>query len=372
MSTHTPSPPASTPAGSRGPRRRWWPIGLAVAAGVIALGAAGVYFWQQQQQSCSKAADPARSGAITEYCPSEPYLPFSGGGAMTAAPDGNLWYTNSRQKITRFTLPGGAVTEFAAPSSPNSVAYQAMVSGADGSIWYVANYTLGRISMSGDFKEFDLPKDKGFVAAIATGANGALWVTMGDGTLLHGVIPADTTQAPALTPVTLPANAWNGYMAAGPDGSLWMAGTSAFTRVTQAGGITQFPVTIPGPAPSCGEGCKSVTAIAAGPDGNMWFADGWGHIGKITPTGATTFFHVADQLMGPLPLGAGPDGNMWFSTDGNSIERITPAGVATKFALPHTGGHISNIIQGPDGGVWFILGFSQPLQPSSRLVRVTP
>lgn len=161
-------------------------------------------------------------------------------------------------------------------------------------------------------------------------------------------------------------------MAAGPDGSLWIAGANAFTRVTQAGSVTQFPVSIPGPAPSCGTDCKSVVAMAAGPDGNMWFADGWGHIGKMTPTGSATFFRVADQLLGPVPLGAGPDGNMWFSTDGNSIERITPTGVTTKFALPHTGGHISNITQGPDGGVWFILGFSQPFQPSSRLVRITP
>ena len=357
-----------------GPRRRRWRlIALISAVGVVIVGGAGIFFWRQQQQSCSKASDPTRSGAVTEYCPAEPYGPFSGGGAMTSGADGNLWYTDSAQKVTRFTISSGGVTTFGTPSSPNNIAYEALRRGTDGNLWYVANYTLGRISMDGQYKEFDLPKDKGFVAAIATGPGGVLWVTMGNGTLLKGTIPSDPAQAPTLMEVSLPVNAWQGYMATGADGSLWMAGASAFTRITPAGAITQFPITIPGPAPSCGTGCKNVVGLTAGPDGAMWFADGWGHIGRITSTGATTFTHVADQLeMGPIPMGAGPDGNVWFSLDGNSIKRITPAGAVTTFALPHTGGHISNIIAGPDGGVWFILGFSHPLQPSSRLVRVTP
>lgn len=371
MSTHTPLPPTPAQTGGGQPRRRWWLIALISAAGVVIVGVAGVFFWQQQQQTCSKASDPTRSGAVTEYCAAEPHGPFSG--AMTVGADGNLWYTDSQQKVARFTLPSGAVTEFGAPSSPNNIAYEALRRGTDGNLWYVANYTLGRISMDGQYKEFDLPKDKGFVAAIATGPGNALWVTMGNGTLLKGTIPSDPAQAPTLAEVALPANAWQGYMATGPDGSLWMAGVDAFTRITPAGAITQFPITIPGPAPSCGTGCKSVVGLTAGPDGAMWFADGWGHIGRITSNGTTTYTRVADQLeMGPIPMGAGPDGNVWFSLDGNNIKRITPSGAVTTFTLPHTGGHISNITAGPDGGVWFILGYSHPLQPSSRLVRITP
>lgn len=373
MSTHTPTPAASTPPDGSRPRRRWWPIALVVVVAVVAAGALGVFFWQQQQQACSKPADPTRSGAVTEYCPSEPNRPF--GGAMAVGSDNNLWYTSSKQQVTRFTLPSGGVSTFAAPTAPNDIAYQGMVRGTDGNLWYVANYTLGRLSMNGASREFALPKDQGFVAAIAVGVDGTLWVTMGNGTLLKGVIPSDTTQAPTLTPVPHPGQINTNvgpFMTAGPDGNLWMATTdNVFLRITPSGSVTQFPLNIPGPDPSCGAECKSVVGVTAGPDGNVWFADGWGHIGRITPTGATTFYRVADQLM-MTPMGAGPDGAVWFSLDGNSIERIAPAGVITKFALPHTGGFISNIVAGPDGGVWFILGFSQPLQPSSRLVRVTP
>jgi len=329
---------------------------------VVVVGVIGIFAWQQQQQQCVKAADPTRSGAVTEYCPSEPYQPFNG--AMAVGPDGNLWYTSGNRQVTRFTLSSGAMTAFDAPSAPNDIAYQGMVRGTDGNLWYVANYTLGRISMNGAVKEFALPKDMGLVAAIAVGSDGTLWVTMGNVTLLKGSIPSDSTQAPTLTRVPLPAqiNTMQGpFMAAGADGNLWMAtAANTFLRITPAGSITQFPLNGP-----------RATTLTAGPDGNIWFIGESGKIGRITPTGATTYFSVSDIGM-QSSMGAGPDGNVWFTTTNGNIARITPAGVITKFSLPHTGGQIGNITAGPDGGVWFIFYSSYSYQPSSRLVHVTP
>ena len=376
MSTRTPSPPPPTQTGNNrlahGPR--WWLIALISTVVVVALGGLGIFAWQQLQQRCVTASDPTLSGAVTEYCPPEPYKPFTG--AMMFGPDGNLWYTDSQQtKIARFTVSGGAITETGAPTAPNNVAYAGLVQGSDGNLWYIANNTLGRLRLNGQFTEFALPKAMGFVGALAAGPDGVLWVTMGKGQLLKITIPSpsDATAAPQITQVAVPANTRD-PMAVAQDGSLWastfvMSGDTAqsthITRITSAGVVTQLPLTIPG----------GVTALRSGPDGAMWFIStaGQGQIGRITQAGAITSFQVSQiGEMGSPNLTIAPDGNAWFSTDDSRIGRITPAGVVTTFSLPHTGGMISNLTVGPDGGVWFIQGFSQPFQPSSRIVRLTP
>ncbi len=380
MSTRSPTPPSSAAVGGRRPRRRWVLITLGIIVVVIAAGV-GVYFGLvlPQQQACSKAADPSRPGAVTEYCPAEPNQPFSGGGAMARGSDGNLWYVNGEQKITRFTVNSGAITEFAAPSSPNNVAFQGMVNGSDGNLWYIANYTLGRISMNGEFKEFALPRDSGFSGSIAAGADGTLWVTMGgDGKyqLLKVTIPADATAAPVITNVALPSNMLE-TIGAAPDGSLWVAvaltgpdpiSATHILRVTPDGAISQLPQTLTG----------AISALTAGPENTMWFYDTLGHIGQMTLVGVPTLFPVSEisRDMPPMSLALGPDGAMWFPTQANGVNtgigRITPSGAVTTFTLPHSGGGIANITAGSDGGVWFTLGFSQPFEPSPRLVRITP
>lgn len=382
MSTHTPLPPTSLGAGSRAPRRRRWLVALISVVAIIALGAIGIFVWLQQQQHCVKAPDPARSGAVSEYCPSEPYQPTNGG-AMVTGPDGNLWYIDSQQRIVRFSPQSGAVTEFAAPTAPNNVAYAGMANGKDGNIWYVANYTLGRISMNGAFKEFALPQDMGFVGNLAVGTDGTLWVTMGSenkGGLLKVTPSSDTSAAPQITKMTLPlaANTQIGPIAAAPDGSLWAPWyaksgdtilSTHIVRLTPSGAVTQLPLTIPG----------TMTSLAAGPDGKMWFVITPGHMGRITLAGAVTLFNVSQvgEMTGiPTNLAVEPNGNAWFSTssqDGTTgVARITPAGVVTTYALPHSGGMINNMTVGPDGGIWLMLGYSQLAQPSSRLVRITP
>lgn len=380
MSAVTPTSPAPTheAGGGRPPRRWWWLFALLGGVVVVVLGAIGLFAWViPQQQACRTAADPARSGAITEYCPSDPYQPFSG--AMTFGPDGALWYTtNNNTKIARFTLASGAVTATAAPSEPNRVAYAGLVRGSDGNLWYIANNTLGRLRLNGQFTEYALSKELGFVGEIDAGPDAVLWVTTGNGALLNIAIPSpsDTTAAPRITQVSgLPPNTGS-PMAVAPDGSLWaatfeMRGNTAvstrFTRITPTGEITQLPVTLPG----------GIGALTTAPDGKMWYMSApyqqESRIGWITPSGATSTSYRVALAEGSAPsLAVGPDGNAWFATKEGGIGRITPAGVVTTFALPQTGGNITNITAGPDGGIWAMQGWSMPGQPSSRLVRITP
>lgn len=177
MSTQTPVPPASSRAGGRAPRRprRWWLIALVAAVAVIVVGAIGVFAWlNAQQPSCEKAADPTRTGAITEYCPSGPEGPrFS---AMTRGADGNLWYTDQNNKITRFNVKTGATTEFNAPASSYAVADDGLVSGGDGSLWYHANNKLWRMTLSGQNTEIQLPSDLPSAGLPIAGLDGAIWL----------------------------------------------------------------------------------------------------------------------------------------------------------------------------------------------------
>lgn len=400
-----PTPPAAkTVAGRHEPpswwhRWRWWVIlcgALVIVVGGCALG----WFFVDRLlswPSCAKAADPTQSGAVSQYCPSgsEP-----SGFSLAFGSDGAVWFIrDSDGKIARMTPQSEAVTTFAAPTT-DSVADYGLVRGSDGNLWYITEDTLGRITMSGQVSEFALPKELGSASSIAAGPHGPLWVTMwlnpGDGTpptprLLEITLPSATTQAPHITQMSLPAIAQDDYpgwpnMAAGQDGSLWMlTDPTTFTRITPAGSRTQFPLTIPGPAPasSCGsDNCKHVVALTAGLDDAMWFIDGWNHAGRITPTGATTYFPMPpgwEFTHIPVAMGAGPDGNIWFfpagSSDSATIGRITPTGQVTAFPLPHTltgGSSADNIVAGSDGGVWFLWWHQKGDTGENRISRITP
>ncbi len=384
MSTHIPKPPpttATTQAGGGRLRRRWWLIALlgALAVIIVGLGAIVLAFFvvpQLQQLPCTKAAHPERTGAISYYCPSG----YSPGSSMTIGADGNVWFADNNGKIARMTPQNSAVTEFAAPTPPNQVAESGLVRGADGNIWYVANNTFGRITMSGQISTFTLDKDLGLGRAIVAGSDGNLWV-MSDG----GVVRIPTTGASAGVPVrigwptanTVTSVGWvaPAGWAVAPDNSLWVVtvGThkdlgDTITRITPAGSITQFPVAIPGSAPE-----SFVAMLTAGPDNTMWFVDGFGHVGRITLAGVTSYFSGTDVGKGSGPFTLGPDGNVWFSNQQGMIGRITPSGVVTKFTVPDATG-VNNISAGLDGGVWFITWYPRAAfqSPEGRITRITP
>jgi streptogramin lyase len=70
--------------------------------------------------------------------------------AITAGPDGNVWFTESTSgsnKIGRIT-PSGTVTEFATPSS--SSAPWGITTGPDGNIWFTENSSgkIGTLALS--------------------------------------------------------------------------------------------------------------------------------------------------------------------------------------------------------------------------------
>ncbi len=183
---------------------------------------------------------------------------------------------------------------------------------------------------------------------LTVGPDGNIWLTVsGNGTIVRmtpqGVSTAfqyaSSGQSLSITP--------------GPDGALWFTDIvdDLVGKVTTAGVVTTYPLPT-----NIQNGCEldatMPLGITAGPDGAMWFtvSEGAGgslscpagqlpEIGRITTSGAMTFYPVPDIIAGglcsPTRITAGPDGRLWFTnnTDQNGatlgVGSITTAGAVT-------------------------------------------
>ncbi len=147
---------------------------------LLVLLATGGLAWQflvSLQLSCSQAADPTRTGVVTEYC-----LPGNVRiyGAMTAGPDGNLWFTYFG-KIERIT-PQGVITKFAVPIPPTAVPLPGIARGPDGNLWFIAGTTLGRISPQGRVVgAVAMPPRVWYITDLTAAPDGTLWVGLSTG-----------------------------------------------------------------------------------------------------------------------------------------------------------------------------------------------
>ena len=303
------------------------------------------------------------AGVVAEYSLANP--PASPG-AITAGPDGNLWFINYRGtagSIGRIT-PGGVITEF--PITTPGTFPSDITSGPDGALWYTENTRsgpmVGRITTAGVITDFPagsilVTPDNQMIGNITAGPDGALWFTeasRSDGSPFHvvGNIGRITTagELSLFSITSIPSD-----ITAGPDGALWYTAHSGLSsplkntigRITTGGVITEFPITTPGTFPS---------DITAGPDGALWYTEGTSSgpmIGRITTAGVITDFPITTPDGGPSGITTGPDGALWFTDSGNKIGRITTSGVVTAFAIPTPDSRPSGIATGSDGDLWF-------------------
>jgi virginiamycin B lyase len=226
----------------------------------------------------------------------------------------------------------------------------------------VADSHLGRLyskGVPGSITEFSLPTQDcnpnvGCGAAnITAGPDGALWFTEKFSSQVGRI-----TTSGKISHILLPAGSDLKFgIARGPGGTVWLTGPSGIGRVSPGGSLKVFSFPQASDAPA---------AITAGPDGNMWFivgifsegpvdTDKFGNkIGRITPQGRVTIFHLPKPNGFPSAIAAGPDGNLWFTAPRtNKIGRITPTGKVTEFSLPTSNSEPTSIVVGPDGNLWF-------------------
>jgi streptogramin lyase len=343
-------------------------------------------------------APPASAVKITEFPTGLTGLSY-----ITAGPDGNLWFTAPPTfaeprcspeepfdgPIARIT-PAGVVTVFSngITGEPSDIT---AVPGGD--LWFTvpsllasreAPGTIGRITPAGVVTEGfgtgtlveECFLEFGFSffpppSRITTGAEGDLWVTIGNCGLTRcfqspGEVARVTPEGTMIRFQTHnPAEA--GALTLGHEGHLWVTLShfvsspcgSRLASFSPEGVVTEFPL----------GGCRLSDVpldITTGPEGNLWVTQGEelhfpdceecrpGHIARMTPTGTVT--ELSRGITGePDQITLGPDGNLWFTEpEANRIGRITPRGKVTEFSEGITpGARPFAITAGPDGTLWF-------------------
>lgn len=266
--------------------------------------------------------------------------------AITAGPDGNMWFTDASANLVGRITPAGSTQRYFLPhpsSSPSGIA-----TGPDGNLWFTesAGNRIGRISPTGIIDEFDLPYSTSQPTGIAAGSDGAMWFTEYAGNQIGRI-----TMAGHIDEFVLPPVASNPKeITLGPDGAMWFTqpGHNAIGRISPAGEFSQSVV------PTGGSGLQG---IAAGPDGNIWFAESSAlKIGRLTPSGVFTEFASSGP---PRAMAAGSDGNVWFTEyPTGKLGRITPSGAVTEFSA-NPWASSASLHAGPDGDMWFTEGINQ-------------
>jgi sugar lactone lactonase YvrE len=222
---------------------------------------------------------------------------------ITSGPDGNLWFTEFRDRVGRMNVLGG-LSEFKVPSGGR---LGFIATGPDGNLWFAedAANRIARITPAGNITEFPVPTASSRPSGIVGGPDGNLWFTEFAGNKVGQI-----TTSGSITEFTIPTSGSSpDDIEVGPDGNLWF--TEFFGpgigRITTAGAITEFTIPTSGSLP---------IGIKAGPDGNLWFSE-WqvNQIGRISTSGTFTEFPIATPNTGPAIVAAGPDGNLWFSQE---------------------------------------------------------
>ncbi|MBV9123690.1 MAG: hypothetical protein JO112_10065 [Planctomycetes bacterium] len=274
---------------------------------------------------------------------------------LTNGPDGAIWFTDfGGNKIDRFT-PTGVATAYPLDQPVNdnsSRGPSSIIRGPDNNLWFTEGYAnqIGKITLTGNPSEV-MQTTMASPGSITVGPDGNLWFIEGTNEI------GKVTPAGVLTeyPVTLAGATSTSRplsITTGPDGNLWITGfyTTPIAKVDPATGIVNgLPASV---------GLQGTLYITTGPDGNLWFTEFGnipnGVIGRLNPfTGALTEFDLPPGHAANL-ITAGPDGNLWFVEPffSDRIGRITSNGVITEFTTPAAAGLIS-ITAGPDGKVWF-------------------
>jgi virginiamycin B lyase len=267
-----------------------------------------------------------------------------GTAGITTGPDHALWFTgywgNSIGRITT----SGEMKEFALPTALSWP--WGITEGPDHSLWFTEtrNNKIGRITTSGAITEYLVPTEYVTPWAIASGPDGALWFTENSGNVGRVTTDGVVTEFP-LPPST------DGYpngpygIVAGPDGALWFAlqGANCIGRITTKGDVTEYPLPNAHSDPDF---------ITVGPDGALWFTEeGGDRIGRITTAGAITEFSTS---VSPIGITTGPDNALWFTQDFGGVGRITTSGSITLYSTPVAPNQPGSIISGPDGELWFV------------------
>jgi virginiamycin B lyase len=182
-------------------------------------------------------------------------------GRIVAGPDGALWFAEVRGDAIGRLATDGTVTEY--PITPGAFAAQLAV-GPDGAIWFSEQSTnkVGKVTPAGEVTEYDLGTPDSLPGPLVAGPDGALWFA----TRNANTIVRMTTAGVVTNTYAIPTeNANTLGLIAGADGALYLTEGDGVRRMTVDGRFGRR-IRIPG--------AFVVDALAAGPDGALWTVQG--------------------------------------------------------------------------------------------------
>jgi streptogramin lyase len=269
------------------------------------------------------------SGDITEYPAALLQVP----GDIVGGTDGGVWFTQSgsSEEIGRIDTATGAVTTFPAPTGAGLAGID--VDG-DGNLWFgeADKGKVGRMATDGTVTEFnaDLSGDD-HLKDVAVGPDGWIYYTVENDGALHSISrvnPADGDICHFSAGLTGAPN----KIVSASDGKLYFTisgDPAAIGRIKTDGTIKEFRSGLTADS--------SPVALAEGGDHDLWFTGSAspGRIGRmVNPSHAFTEFAGGTAGLGlladadPAGITRGPDGNVWFT------ERGLDGRVARLFAPP--------------------------------------
>jgi virginiamycin B lyase len=261
--------------------------------------------------------------------------------AITAGPDGALWFTEvTSGKIGRIST-AGVITEYAPTPAQGALNRpRSITTGPDGALWIAAVGNVVRLTTSGVFTLYPVASPNSNIQSITSGPDGALWFTSS----VFNIGRITTSGAITFFPLPNPG-ASPGNIVTGPDQALWIGdpNTDHIDRMTSFGAVTQFSPPSGGPT--------GPNDFTVGPDGALWAVSG-GDIASVSTAGVyTSIFplnaHAAQSLV------SGPDGALWFiEWQANEITQMTTSGSFTRFTLPTASSEPWSTVAGPDGAMW--------------------
>ncbi|HEY2559161.1 MAG TPA: hypothetical protein VGI48_05560 [Caldimonas sp.] len=222
--------------------------------------------------TCTSTPPDATNNFVRIVCTG--VTPGSQAYAITAGPDGNLWFTEyTGMRIGMFNPTTKMATEF----GPLTSAASSIAAGPDGNVWFAerafdgSSSVIGRVTPTGVVTEYTTTPVPGSIVALTAGADGHLWfVKDGFGGPAVGRVDPLTGAFTTFSTGLNGAFTLFGGIALGGDGNVWF--TSYFDgligRITPAGVITEFT----GVAPN-----TQLNAITAGPQvagsNTLWVTD---------------------------------------------------------------------------------------------------
>lgn len=246
------------------PDGRWnhWPLAADCKAQPLAItvGPGGTVWYANLDSDFGKVAP---DGTITRF-----YLQQPGGSlGIATGPDGDIWLAGVSPDgpfVARASVEGAELARYELPRADGEA--RGIVAGPDGAMWFTTSTGIGRITASGDLKEFPMP--------VGTGAGSPYQI------------------------------------AAGPDGNLWFveylpAGIGRVGRMTTSGKLTEFGT----------PGVSGLQWITAGPDHAMWFTGLISNsIGRIALNGSVTSYPLPTYRAQPIGI-TSAGGKLWFTED---------------------------------------------------------